>query len=1541
MLVIVTTVAVLSAAAVAAVQLLSGIALRRSLRQGAPGTLVAVDSEVTGILDQAAGWMKNKDYETAVEVLQLLIEMSNTGFVPTQEAHRYVAAAGEARRLLGSMDAEGLAVYRRRYDAPARRLYEQGALRWDEAALRRVARRYLHTSSGPPALEMLGAIHFDRGRFARAASCWRRAAGVGQPGRVPVLLAKQAVALHLAGQTEAAGAAAEQLSKRFGKAVAVLGGRKWNLVEFVASKRRLPPPEPRPPTRSKTKWYGPTGSADGGGVMDDCGVVTASHWRAPKDVSPPGVDVRGAMIALDHWLTHHSRPGHASPVYLADGHVQVLQTRSRRRGKRAGGGRSLLPPTIHPIVVDNVVIYRDDERLVAYELGPLAQGSARAGRLAWRSAPLPIYPVRAPSYHSAHSALPPVVPDPGRHAVSTDGHRVYLLAGRHPPPTSPTPPVPRPVSAGPIRSPMDLYATRVLAAVSVRHRGRTAWSIGCGTGDDDVIRRGRFLSTPTVHNGRLYAAVALYNALYLVRLAAETGKLIWKADICDLPPGLDRIAKADPYTWPLGVSIGVADGRVFVSTNVGVIAGFDADSGSPAWAVQCKSPTHGRRASAGHTGSGVNPVIVTAGRVICLLADTRELIALSPEDGRVLWRLAGGQADLSAVDADRVLISSPGLTVVDARTGKPIHRRADVGVVGRPAVGTGAVLASGRGKLLRLDLRSYALVDEPLSAGGAILGNLVAVDGVLLAANTTGVQVYLNYQAYRTRLTALLGRRAGPRRTELLVERGKLACNAGQYAAALIDLVPAAKRAADAGATHLAGEARSLLIRTHVARGNRATSPDRMQDHFELAAATAVDARDRARMLVRLAKCHELQARQLKAATDEASTARKLKALVSAIQTARKLAASYAGQDVPDLKIGPEAVRAGTDRSGASSFSARNWATGVFIPKLLADYGRECYAALDARAEAALQQALDAGKVQAILAVAKRWPNSLHMPRALLEAGKVVYRQATAADRPDTGLLARATELLSSAAARTSDPRLAVRALAGMAVIQHRRNSPIRAMLICRRIRRRCRTARIDLTEPLGFDRTHPTLGSVLNAFGSGFTSPRPHASVGSIDAPLEPAFTISGTDVYVVQNSAYRAVRRGGKVLLAKGARLFWVNVAADNAKKSVLWTADLPVRPSSPTGWVYMATEWIVGAVSTDGKVIAVGASGRVVLLDAATGRPRLCQVALPHGVNMLGFGPDALIVADLRANIACVDPATGKTRWKTKTVVAGYSTAPQIRDNMVLMHGNVWRGVACLDLATGKVLAHWKGGTDVRGMLLGEGLVAVMADGKLALYDGPATNEPIWRHSYNNSAQPALLSACDEKLFVSEGVASPWIDVIALDGERLGRFAIQVSARSVVGWVRPDGRYLYVGVGDRLEGPRAYRHAGITQMYSRNVQKIDMITGKVLWSRSIHSGKCLVAVPGTVAGPTLVVTAKMNTFHYPESVYLLNTADGSLQTLHTFGKQGRYDQPAIIRRYVVGPSTVIAGRLCADTQTGVTVYRPKAKSPARSPTGAAQIP
>ena len=202
-----------------------------------------------------------------------LIVRTDCGFVGTSDGRRYLAMGHRANQIIGSMKPKGLKLYRALYTPQAEQLYERAVVACDETALRHVAYRYRHTRYGPKALAMLGAISFDRGRFAQAGRYWRQTLAA-RPAKMSeaLLLAKIVVASHLAGEARQADEATALLKKRFPQAKGALAGREELLLAFSIRVRKMPVAKNalRDP---RTDWPGLGGFADGLARMSDCDVV--------------------------------------------------------------------------------------------------------------------------------------------------------------------------------------------------------------------------------------------------------------------------------------------------------------------------------------------------------------------------------------------------------------------------------------------------------------------------------------------------------------------------------------------------------------------------------------------------------------------------------------------------------------------------------------------------------------------------------------------------------------------------------------------------------------------------------------------------------------------------------------------------------------------------------------------------------------------------------------------------------------------------------------------------------------------------------------------------------------------------------------------------------------------------------------------------------------------------------------------------------------------------------------------------------------------
>jgi outer membrane protein assembly factor BamB len=126
-------------------------------------------------------------------------------------------------------------------------------------------------------------------------------------------------------------------------------------------------------------------------------------------------------------------------------------------------------------------------------------------------------------------------------------------------------------------------------------------------------------TTPTVHNGRVY----VYGSDQLLScLGAERGDLLWQRNLV-------TDFRATKYGYGNSQSPWVEDGRVYVSiaAQTNCLLALNATNGGLIWKGHTNSLTYG--SPVGVTVCGVRQIV---------FPDAYGLVAVAPEDGRLLWR---------------------------------------------------------------------------------------------------------------------------------------------------------------------------------------------------------------------------------------------------------------------------------------------------------------------------------------------------------------------------------------------------------------------------------------------------------------------------------------------------------------------------------------------------------------------------------------------------------------------------------------------------------------------------------------------------------------------------------------------------------------------------------------------------------------------------------------------------------------------------------------------------------------------------------------
>ena len=1440
--------------------------------------------------------------------------------------------------------------------SPNNRAPDPGLGASDPAALlRRVVEEFRHTRHGPAALDRLAALEFDRGDFLPAARGWQEAAddpsegataapfaavavrtttaangaavapigsraAQAEPPVRAMRLTKAALAWRLAGDTERAAAALAALKRDFPTAEGPIAGRREGLAAFV--ERALAAPVPAPATRpsSGDAWPSLAGSPDGLAAGAACDAAMFPLWRQPQDAARREAMIRGLLNAPA------ATPGQSEGTRgrtvdlrmdLRDGHVRVSAL-------WPGMPRALLTlaAVTHPIVVGDLVLCREFDEVMAYD--------ATTGRPAWQTSGLPL--TRAAtgnvSFGYPFHQLAPLAGDIGRYTLTAGGGCVFAVHGF--PSTSAH--MAR-VFGGGQRDAKRPGDGSGLAAVSLAGQGKILWRVGLGDGDSEVVREGKFLTAPTYADGRLYAVVLYLHAYHAVCLDARTGATLWETAFGQEP---SRFGEGGPWNSPMyaflvterGSPPAVADGAVFVTSNAGLVSALAADTGRPLWTYQYASiyadaagAPGGRvaRLFQGDTRQAgplfpINPVLAARGRVLCLPADSDAVLALAAGDGSLLWKAPRqDQHDLTGLDADRVLLSGKDFLVLRAADGSTLKSLKDVGpILGRPAVAGGAIVASGRGEFVRVDLGDYAVRRHPVVDDEPCLGALVAAGGRLIAANAAGVCAYFNYaDAWQRMGERLAGDAAPAAKVDLHLARGRFALLAGRLGQADDEFGAAARLAGalpDADATvAAAANARLWRYRLAVRQADAATADADVGRRLDEAAALAAGPQAEAEMLVRRVKYHERFGRATEAAA-----------------VAQALAEKSPDTRLRDVALGPDADP--VDRPAEAAALRPGYAVAQqHLARLIGKHGPAVYAAFDAQARQTLDTAGPAGDVPALLAAQRRYPHSACAAELLLTAAETLTTQAATAIAPlKLSRLERADRILGEARAGAAGGPLTPRIRAASALIDERLYPQMAARLHAGL----AKADGPDAAATVAFADFRGTLGELAARLSktAAAAATTPAAPPADLDGSIEEVYRLRNARLVILRDPQRRALRIGSRVFLYGGGEVLCIDTQANDFARAVVWKAKLP------------SDEWrCAGYLTPDLRRLAVLDGSRLVALDPFTGaevyRRDLAQMGVEGGWMDADAAGTRLVLGHYQGRLRCIDLERGEVAWQTPPMKDDNGAFVEIAGDTVLARNQNQREARLFDLRTGKALA---GVASNRGRLdaalTADGLLVLVQDNVVGLCDPRRlAGGPLWQTTLPD--RQLMLLGVGERYLAVAGQGNRTVAVLDMtDGGRtawtLPRTTIGDRPSQPAGAVFDGDRMILLG-GTSASGMSFDMIRRFRNILAPCVQAVDLTTGKPLWMTALTDNTRTYAM---IEDPTLTdrhlsVIVRPNDQAQPATWVVLGRDKG--EVVRSGGPaaddMAEVNPEFIPERYqLIGNPVLLNGRLLIEDHAGLLLLR-----------------
>jgi len=759
-----------------------------------------IDKGLVKSLRRAEEFLEKDDFDSVIEIVQRKIidpqqkrdrsfDLSEDYFA---DQKMKTSLKREALKLIARLPQEGRRLYELKFGITARQMHDEAVRTRNVSLLQEVARRYFHTEAGYESTYLIGthkldhsaplsaALHFERlRRFPQVVRRWE-----------PMLSLKTAVAWGRAGQPQRSVKTLVALKEASLDGRITLGGRQvplftdngealnW-LVKVLGRQVEFS-------KLAEEKWTMFRGNPARNAVSAPASPIWDSKWK--------------------FFTVRDEQADNAQRLAEVEEQLKQLATENRENG-------FLTLPSAHPLVIDDLVVFRTMRNLravklstgefvwemidVASDYDELIHGND-GGSPNRRTTPLELL-LKQRSWRDTTAGT-----------LSSDGR--YLFAVEEFGFLSPS----RPYFRRPQR-PLAPKDHNKLMAYDLAS-GEPMWELG-GPRDRHALPLAGtfFLGPPLPLDGRLYCLAETSGEIRLLVLQVETvqtrpyqrlqPELVWSQTLV--------LPEASLLNHPLrriaGISPSYSNGVLICPTVAGAVVAVDLDRRVLLWGH--RYPQNGLHIQGGWRaariaralGNNIDivsrrdnedrwldsvPTIVD-GRILLTPLDSGELLCMNSVDGFLLWKRPRGEAlYLAGVHEQKVILV--GRTKVEA------VRLSD----GQPAWKTPTFIEmpSGRGfqttrfyhlplstgEIATIDLQTGHLIARSKSRTGEVFGNLVAGEGTIVSQSHDKIVGFRSLKELNDQVSRALAK--NPDDAEALALRGEMRLHRGERDLALADL---------------------------------------------------------------------------------------------------------------------------------------------------------------------------------------------------------------------------------------------------------------------------------------------------------------------------------------------------------------------------------------------------------------------------------------------------------------------------------------------------------------------------------------------------------------------------------------------------------------------------------------------------------------------------------------------------------------------------------------------------------------------------------